>query len=118
MFGGASGLAIVSGKFAGLSGRRKIDRAKSAATTPLIFSPASSPANGRHRDGHRFEVGARVDIDVARGMGGPAGKGGQAERKDRKSGAAGNETEDIHRAISWDNNDSSPRGVIDRRLAD
>ncbi len=46
MFGRWSGLATASGKLDGLTGNRKIERAKSFATTPPIFSAPSSPANG------------------------------------------------------------------------
>ena len=37
----------------------------------------------RHRDGHRFEIGARMDIDVARGVRGRAGERDEAEREGR-----------------------------------
>ena len=46
MFGRWSGFVTVSGKLDGLIGSRKIERAKSLATTPPILSAASSPANG------------------------------------------------------------------------
>src|SRR5208282_762753 len=62
----------------------------------------------RHSDGDRFEIGARVDIDVARGVRGRAGERDEAEREGREGGAAEDETNEIHWAISRSDKDGSP----------
>ena len=73
--------------------RQKEDRAREVCGDDRAdFFAGIFAGERRHSDGHRFEIGARMDIDVARRVRGRAGERDEAEREGRERGAPEDET--------------------------